>query len=226
MRKVRTLKAKVLVLLCCILTASITIFSFASGKTDEGEQVNTVVAATQMNVLFVGIENSITVASSVIEPSDMKVSTNNGTVTGKNGQYVIIPARPGLAIVNVYDNNKQIQSTQFRVKSGVTTMPVLWLDSFNFKTSGTLTKEELFSAMEVSVIAHNSDFDPQFEVLSFSLGDSIVDISTNGSKLSVEQRAFISRAKPNTKIFIDNVQVKLNDGSSRRMPGMTFLIRN
>ena len=48
-----------------------------------------VVAADKMNVFYIGVDNPISVAVPGIASDKLRVTVNNGTITGSNGKYIV-----------------------------------------------------------------------------------------------------------------------------------------
>ena len=188
--------------------------------------VVTAIAPTQMNVLYAGIENPVKVASSGIKAQELEVTVDNGIITGKNGAFIIIPEKAGTAVITVKHKGKEIEKSTFRVRLGINVIPVLQLDSsfYNYKKLGAISRNKFLNAYGINVIAENSDFDLNFQIIEFTLSNSTQKAISNSNTFTDEQKAIIAKAKINSEVYIENVYVKLTDGSTRYLPSMSFTI--
>lgn len=87
-------------------------------KEAEGQPV--AIAVDKMNVLYIGVDNPITVAVPGIPSDKLLIQSDQGTINGSNGKYVIHVTTPGEAIIRVLtvrDGRRVLLSSQvFRVK--------------------------------------------------------------------------------------------------------------
>ena len=192
-------------------------------------KVVTAVAPVKMNVLYIGVDNPIKIAASGYNASDITASVDNGTISGKNGEYVIRPEQSGSAIVTVSCKGKEIQKTTFRIK--FVPDPIAGIQCKNeVKTSGNISKKELLKAQGIKVFLTNFDFDLNFEVVSFVMsaqktGEFVVyeeiSDSENYSPLQIE---LIKSLIENQKLMIEGIVVKGPDGKKRKLSPMVFTI--
>lgn len=77
------------------------------------------VANDRQNIVYLGIENPITIAVENIPNSSVVVKTDNGRITGENGHFLFLPARQQPATIFIYikENGKlkEIGKQPFRV---------------------------------------------------------------------------------------------------------------
>ncbi len=81
---------------------------------------NVAIALDKMNVLYIGLENPVTVAVSGYKNEDLIVSMKNGSIEGKDGKYIAIVtnANPAEIIIEtIEDGERKLLGTQiYRVK--------------------------------------------------------------------------------------------------------------
>lgn len=53
------------------------------------KEINAVISADSMNLFYRGLDNPVSVAVPGISSDKLKVSIDNGTITGSNGKYVV-----------------------------------------------------------------------------------------------------------------------------------------
>lgn len=78
------------------------------------------IALDKMNVLYIGLDNPITVAAPGVAPEDLVLTVTEGSasITGKNGKYNVRVTTPGQITIGVMKrgDNKLISQSSFRVK--------------------------------------------------------------------------------------------------------------
>jgi gliding motility-associated protein GldM len=183
-----------------------------------------VISADKMNVFYQGVENPISVAVPGITSDKIRVSINNGSITGSNGQYIVNISRGDEAIIDVLTEikpgeNQKIGSYLFRVLR----VPVPSVTLGNFTPGNqciNLSKNELIKNAELK-ISWNLPLELKFEVTSFSFvyikdGD-VLSIRNTGNKFSNEIQKIINTMKAGDKIFIEDINVLGPDGT-RTLP--------
>ncbi len=191
------------------------------------------IAPTKMNVVYYGVENPIAIAVSGYDASELTVSVDNGTISGKNGNYIILPKRPGSLMVSVMANGKLIQESQFRVKTvpdPVAAIKILNGEIPKFRTEGYISKKELLAAGGVLADMKNFDFDLQFNVASFVLSATVPNSNTvreeisNTDKFSDTQIDLINSLVKNQKLMVEQIIAIGPDGTKRKLNSMVFTI--
>lgn len=148
------------VVLICLCLASFDIFPQAN---------NTVVMANeQMNVLYTGYYNEITVAS--LENFDSLSAEGNANIEivskgDKSGNYRIQPFQPGEISLSIFSNGKRIGNKNFRVK--VIPRPQLKINGHYNPSS--ITKYELKTIGYLGAGAPGFDLDYNFKVISYEV---------------------------------------------------------
>ncbi|MCE3259424.1 MAG: gliding motility-associated protein GldM, partial [Bacteroidetes bacterium] len=178
------------------------------------------VSADKMNVMYVGVDNPITVSAAGIAPTDLQVSisgcgatlTNNG-----NGKYVAKAATTGTCIVTVMAKT----ATGMRQQGPPQVFRVKAFPNPPFKVGGKSTygnMEMTASAAKlisgIGVDNAGFDFVASFKITEFTMttvssrGVS-QDYKCYGSALSAEAKQELSRLKPGNKIFFENIRVEM-----------------
>lgn len=190
------------------------------------KKVVAAVAPTKMNVLYLGVDNPMSIAVSGYDIEDTEVKVReNGQIEGSGGKYIIRPQRPGNLWVDVYADGEIVQSSEFRVKT--VPNPVAKVAG---KKGGEISKEELLESGKVIVEMENFDFDLSFEIVSYVLsatvpGSYVVreEISKKDS-FSPMQIDLINSLIQNQKLMIEEIRAKGPDGSIRKLGSLVFTI--
>ncbi|HNW70327.1 MAG TPA: GldM family protein [Bacteroidales bacterium] len=192
-----------------------------------------VVSADKMNVLYIGIDNPVSIAVPGIPNDKLKVSINNGTITGSNGKYMVKVEKVTETIIEVSaeikpGEIKKFGSSTFRVKRIPDPTPVIG-NTFNNSSNTFLSKEELLKNPEITV-SMNLPFDLKFEVVSFTFTYSVVrgtekdlvSLVANGNKFTQGMIDAINKLPKDSKIYFEDIKVKGPDGSVRQLPAMVI----
>lgn len=187
-----------------------------------------VVAPTRMNVFYVGVDNPVSVAAPGISLDEIDAQVTNGVIQRQSGgNYVVRPKVAGkMCVVSVFGNiqgqKRELQSYQFRVKE--VPDPVA---KVNDMRGGTIRKNVLLAAGQVDAVMENFDFDMKFTVENFNVY-AVVDgyvqeeRKSDRGRFSVSQQKLISKLKRNQAVTIEDIVVKGTDGTTRKLPSVTF----
>jgi hypothetical protein len=185
---------------------------------------NFAIAADKMNILYIGIDNPITISAENNSVNSLIVQTTNGKITGKNGKYIFRSNTIGPAEISLFKKTNKgltkIGSSFFRVKN--IPLPVFKIGP------GTLSmpKPVLANQQFVRADLENFDFEAHFSIDSFTVciipNDTCTfkNIRNIGGKLNEEIRNEFLKLKErdvrNVIIFKD-IFAKGPDGTSREL---------
>ena len=183
-----------------------------------------------MNVFYVGVDNPVSLAAPGISPEAIEARISNGTIRKlNNGTYVVRPAVAGKnSAITVYTNvqgqKRELQTQVFRVKN--VPDPVA---KVNGMQGGKIKKNMLMAAGQVDVEMENFDFDLKFTVENFSIyvvidGYLQEETKSNKGRFSDAQLKLINKLKRNQTLTIENIVVRGPDGTTRKLPSISFRI--
>ena len=182
--------------------------------TAHGQRV--AVAADKMNVLYVGIDNPITIAAENSSDKSLIVKTTNGKLIGENGQYIFRSETVGAAEISVYKkvNNKlmKLGSAFFRIKT--IPLPIFKIGSGRHSVA----KVELANQQFVRADLEGFDFDAKFPIDSFTVcivpSDTCkyATIKNIGNKINDEIRNEFQQLKENDVVVFKNIFAKTPGG--------------
>ncbi|MDX1938994.1 MAG: GldM family protein [Saprospiraceae bacterium] len=209
------------------IVAILFIITTAFGSVFAQKELVVSVAIDKMNVLYIGVDNPVTVAVSGISNEDIKVSSEDLKVIPQgDGKYILQASKPGEAIIKVESNGKLLKESIFRVKRIPDPMPLLGRSS-----GGKIQAEEFKKQKELKALLANFDFDAQCEIESFSLiriarrEDAVEAIN----KSNVFQQAsldLIQQASSGDTYYFHNIKVKCpGDKGTRDLDTMLFQIK-
>lgn len=187
------------------------------------------VSPTRMNILYAGLPNPVSVSVPGISSKDISVTMTNGRIERSADGFMAYPDKVGVfSVISVNATVdkvvKQIGTMQFRVKRVPNPLATV-----AGKNEGLITKNELMAEQGVFAEIPDFDFDMKFQVLSFNVSTSsrggfVFDKSTQGARFSQEQRDLFNGLTKGSRLYIDNIVVKGEDGFTRTLSAISFKI--
>ncbi|MGO1520036.1 MAG: gliding motility protein GldM [Sphingobacterium sp.] len=181
-----------------------------------------VVSPDKMNVLYIGVNNPISVSAPGTPTDKVNVSMSGGSISGSAGKYNVRVSSPGTARISVSaevapGKTQTLSSTEFRVKR----IPDPTAQ-FAGKTGGSMATVALKAQNALFAKLDNFDFDATFKITKFSMiiakprADAIV-LSTSGNNLSSAMRSALNGITPGTRVIFDNIIAVGPDGTPRQL---------
>lgn len=188
-----------------------------------------VVSPTKMNVFYIGVDNPVEVSVPGVPPDALQVSiSGNNAIRRVSGtSYVVNPRAAGdanIAVVATVDGQRRnMGSKPFRVRA--LPDPVATVAG---REGGNIDKNILLAQAVVLAELKNFDFDARFNVTSFTLSTTergfVRDAPGNGMRITDEQKTIIQNAGRNQRVYFDDITAVGPDGSTRRLPAISFRI--
>jgi hypothetical protein len=188
------------------------------------------VAPVKMNVLYIGVDNPVSVAASTTDDSKVTISVDGGGGTVSKldaGLYnVKVTTQTNECTVNVYADGKLIGSTKFRVRL----LPHPAATVGGFTSGATISADALRKQSGIGVYAMNSPFDVKYEVLGFTLvlpGEkgAINTVECEGNVFSPKAKEYLERyTNPGDIVTIENIRVKGPEGQIK-LPALMYNIK-
>ncbi|MCW2262121.1 MULTISPECIES: gliding motility protein GldM [Sphingobacterium] len=181
-----------------------------------------VVSPDKMNVLYIGVDNPLSVSAAGTPTDKVKVSMTGGSLSGSGGKYNARVSSPGTARISISaevapGKMQTLSTTEFRVKR--IPDPIA---KFAGKTGGSMATVALKAQNAIFAKLDNFDFDANFKVTKFTMiiakprADAIV-LSTSGNQLSSSMASALNGITPGTRVIFDNIVAVGPDGTSRQL---------
>lgn len=181
-----------------------------------------VVSPDKMNVLYIGVDNPLSVSAAGTPTDKVKVSMTGGSLSGSGGKYNARVSSPGTARISISaevapGKMQTLSTTEFRVKR--IPDPIA---KFAGKTGGSMATVALKAQNAIFAKLDNFDFDANFKVTKFTMiiakprADAIV-LSTSGGQLSSSMKSALNGITPGTRVIFDNIVAVGPDGTSRQL---------
>ncbi len=183
-----------------------------------GSPSGVAVMADKMNVLYIGVDNPLTITAGA-GSEKVTASFTGGSISKVSGnKYVARPTTAGEHTVTVLVDGKAAGKIAYRVKN--LPLPTAYVGnlkpgpvpSANFKAMG-------------GVIAklEDSEFDAEYEVVGYTIGALSADIpdympvQVSGNRWTGNAATLINKLKPGALVVITNIQVKDPSGKVRTL---------
>jgi len=186
----------------------------------------------KMNVMYIGVENPITLSASGYNIEDVSLSIPGANLSaGVKGHYVAQVTQPGKLTWNILGKgrdgggSKSIGSGEIRVKR----IPDPTAKVANM-TSGLINAGAFKVQQGVVAILDGFDFEAKFTVTSFKMiylpkvGD-VVPVNVTGNRFSSrEAQDILQRAKPGDRVFFESIKAIGPDKTQRSINPVTLTL--
>lgn len=210
-----------------VLVAILFIVTTAFGSLFAQDDLVVSVAADRMNVLYIGVDNPITVAVAGISNDNIQVSSEDVAVLPQgDGKYILQATRPGEVKVKVESQGKLLKEAVFRVKR--VPDPVGMVGS---KNGGTVMAHELQEQKEMIALLENFDFDAYCEIVSFNVikisrRNDPVEVTNKGNTFGEQTLELFRLAVPGDTYYIRNIKAKCpGDMTARLLDNIMFEVK-
>lgn len=191
------------------------------------EQSIVSIAADKMNVLYIGLNNPITVAASGITPERLKLSSEAlELIERKPGHYFAHANKPGKAIIQVKAEGMETQDIEFRVKR--VPDPIA---KFAKSSGGNIAVEVMKQNDRVEAVLEKFEYDAACLIEEYVLtlvpkGEDPIEARNTGAVFQNHTQDILRNVKAKDIIYIDNVKCKCpGDAAARSINAMVFRIR-
>lgn len=191
---------------------------------------NASIALDKMNVLYIGVDNPITIAASgggddkiraeIVGGGGQLIRQGAGKYIGRVGQIT------DNCMINVYVDNKLVGASQFRVQA----LPEAQAYVGGRQSGEQVTAGEFRSQAGVGAGIKNFPFDLKYNVVSFTFtcdtDDDIVTIPVQGPAFQGPVRTAITQqVKAGRMVTIEEIKVKGPDGRITKAPALVYYIQ-
>ncbi len=196
---------------------------------------SSVVSADKMNVLYIGVENPMSISVPGVADANVVPSISGGGATlvrdTKSGssKYIVKATTQGEATINVTakldGKNVPMGSFKYRVKR--VPDPVAMV---NGKKGGPINKAELAAATSVNSIMENFDFELYFKVKTFRMtlirkGKDPTELEAPGNLITPAMKSAIQAAGPGAKVYFEYIKASGPDGTTRSLGSVNFVLQ-
>lgn len=193
------------------------------------------VAAEKMNVIYIGVDNPVSVSAAGVAPGNLLVNLSGCGATktgGAGGKFIVRATSPGTMQVSVSAKTKdgtkpQGKPTPFRVKKIPDPTPKLGGNLV--QGIADIKKLNLASIAGVGAEVPGFDFDVKFPVISFifsaNVKGNLKEFTCNGPNLSPEAKQVLQSLGIGGKAYFEDIKVKAPDGSIRKIATASLKVK-
>ncbi len=193
------------------------------------------VALDKMNVVYIGVENPMTISAAGVSPTDLIVNVSGCGATktgGAGGKFILKATSPGTMQVSVSAKTKDGTKPQgppqkIRVKKIPDPTPKLGGKLCQGITE--IPKVQLSAIGGVGAEVPGFDFDVKFPVMSFvfsaSVKGNLKEFTCQGPNLSPEARDVLQKLGPGGKAYFEEIKVKAPDGTIRKITTASLKVK-
>lgn len=180
----------------------------------------------KMNVMYIGVDNPITISGGSVGSEKVKVSFPDGTISKVSGdRYVAKPRKPGMSKIIVNADGKNFS---FEMRLKYLPPPTGFVGA---KKGGAISAAELKAIGAVIARLEDSEFEAPFKVVSYRIGASggpisvYAEATNQGNRWSGAAADLISRTGPGTRVYFEDINVVGPDGKQRTIGAMNFTLK-
>ena len=193
-----------------------------------GVPAGAAVMLDKMNVLYIGVDNPLTVSSGSGDEKTVVTASGGGVTLNKvgPGKYIAKATTVGKANLKVAVQGATGAPKDFELRVKRIPDPVPTLGG---KLKGGNAQVGTIKAQSgVIAVLDNFDFQARFTIKSFvmllsSKGD-LLKAETNGPSFNEQMMGFLSRARVKDVIIIDDITAVGPDGTTRKLGNIAFTI--
>jgi gliding motility-associated protein GldM len=201
------------------------------------QKPNSVVAADKMNVLYIGVDNPMSISVPGVSNDKVKASIEGAggglrpNPAAGGGHYTATVASTGKAVIKVSaeigGKVMPMGSFEYRVKR--VPDPVATIAN---NKSGSINKNLLMAGTLIPIL-ENFDFELFFRITSFKMtitgkGKDPMEFESTNNQLSQPMRDALSKTRAGDKVFFEYIKARMDKGAdvtSRQLSPMAFTIQ-
>ena len=170
----------------------------------------TVIAADKMNVLYIGLDNPISISMSGVGPDRISASMTNGSITRSGNGWIAKPAASGTAKITAsatLDGKPVSGFQEYRVKMVPTAIAKI-----GGRAGGPIDKNVLVAQSGVNAELEDFLFDLRYVVTQFN----VVAVTTAGEQafsstsaaFTEQQKTLLNRLTKGQKVFVTGIKAR------------------
>ena len=180
----------------------------------------------RQNVMYAGISNTILLYD--YSKGDSLVASDSVTVIRGDefGVFKVIPKNVSEELILQIKNKKGKLKSQLSVRVLRLPDPIVTLFG---KREGLMSQNQIANAKELSVELSCFNVSAPFNIRSFTLtvntGGGLKSIKVSGSRFNAEARQLLEALSRGSRVYIEDVRVKMPDGKIVKVPSLIFKIK-
>ncbi|TBR18538.1 MAG: gliding motility protein GldM [Chitinophagaceae bacterium] len=191
-------------------------------------QSNAAAQLDKLNVLFIGVDNPVTVSGSgSVDQLEVSITGGGGVLTGSKGKYLArVTQETDNCLINIKTPDGKITPIKFRVRSIPDPTPMIGTNK-----SGEISAALFKSQAGIRAIVENFFYETQFNVITFRMtadgsgfDDGIEEANNTGAAWN-EARKIISKCRPGSFITVEDIYAMGPDGRRRKLTPLIYNLK-
>lgn len=191
-------------------------------------QANASIALDEMNVLYIGYDNKVSITASGAGAERVKASISQGSLIDQGGGKYI--AKVGSVtddcIISVTVDGKAMGSSRFRVR----TIPTPVATVGGVASNENMPAGQLKAQAGVGAYIKDFPLNLKYTVTSFTIvmddeNGELQEAVCQGNTWSTKAQGMISRAKAGQTLSVEQIRAVGPDGRNQKLPGLTYYIK-
>jgi gliding motility-associated protein GldM len=190
-------------------------------------QSSAAVQLDNMNVLFIGVDNPVTISGSgSVDQIKASISGGGGVLSGNGAHRTIrVSQETDDCFISVVTPDGKTTRMQFRVRSIPDPSPLVG----TFK-SGNIPTAVIKSQVGVRAIVENFYYKTQFNVIGYRMTadgpgfEDIIEVNNTGAEWN-EAKGIIAKCKPGCFVTIEDIYAVGPDGRRRKLTPLIFNLK-
>lgn len=188
----------------------------------------------KMDVLYVGVDNQISILHEGLSSSEFQVKADKGTlICVGTGKYTIRPTKPGEVTITVSTGSGKTYRKVLRAKRIPDPVPALGATLWR---SDTIEPGRFKAQGGISLLLRDFDFDIKCEVVKYKvthigaeyIGNGVFthSVTNKGARFGTEATAIISEGVPGDLFIFSHIMARCPcDERNRHLNDLVFLLR-
>ena len=201
------------------------------------QKPSSVVSADKMNVLYIGVDNPMSISVPGVSNDKVKVTIEGGggslrpNAAAGGGHFIAGVTTVGKATIKVAAeiDGKVMPMGSFEYRVKRVPDPVATLANMK---GGTINKAVLKAGTLIPVL-ENFDFELYFKITEFKMtitgkGRDLMEYQGTGNQLSIQMRDALDKVRTGDKVFFEYIKAKMAAGAdqtTRSLPALAFTIQ-
>ena len=194
-----------------------------------------VVSADKMNVLYIGVDNPMSISVPGVADANVTATISGGGATlkrdpkGPSSKYIAVAKAQGEATISVTAklDGKNVPMGTFKYRVKRVPDPVAMV---NGKKGGSINKAELAAATSVNSIMENFDFELYFKVRGFRMtlirkGRDPIELTAPSSLITEQMKQAIRGSSTGAKVYFEYIKASGPDGTTRSLNSVNFVLQ-
>ncbi len=191
-------------------------------------QSNAAAQLDKMNVLFIGVDNPVTISGSgSVDQLVVSITGGGGVLTGVGGKYIArVTQESDNCIISIKTPDGKTTPIRFRVRSIPDPTPMVGANE-----SGEIQASVFKSQAGIRAMVKNFFYETQFNVVSYRItGDGAgfnngIEEASNTGAAWLEARKIINQCRSGSYITVEDIYAVGPDGRRRKLTPLIFNLK-